>query len=693
MKFPKIWRKSARRQTAADYLQQQCLEKQSWQESEDDLEVLVQLVNLVRPARPNRVTDVQLTELLLFLRENPECADKLSAYLKQILHRKMFNKFLSDAAILQDADFFFEVRKRIQAKILPYQPQKNRLEFVLNQVFYLATDYIWIEKIPFNQINELFQLLKLDTIYESVEKYSPMSEVLVAMELITQRISGRAMESEVIKMVPEFDDLDSPFTAFEMELQQIQERIRTSEVHYISADDLSYRQLNVLHRQCEDFVDKAFGNSAKYGISLRVNQGLLKIRQQLKRLKVLMPLLTIGCEADKVKNSITLGLKLIKYNCYKSNVRRFIGESTQLLSYEITQHTAKTGENYITHGRREYFKMFRTALGGGLIVGFLCILKLLLSKLDTSYFGHAITYSLNYAMGFIAIYLLGFTLATKQPAMTAAALVKALEDGLRKHANNPEKYHTFALLFARVFRSQFIAFAGNVLTAFSVPLLLVWVINYSAGVNLGAFKWEALVADQSPLHSPAILHASIAGVYLFLSGIISGSVANRDKHNSVYYRIQEHPLLKKSLGRARARKIAEVYEKKGAGVISNFWFGVFMGSTASIGLFLGLNIDVRHITFAAGNLALGIFGSGFDVPKQILFWSIAGVGMIGAMNFTVSFGLSLGLAFRSRNIPLSEIRFVMSSVWKHFKRKPLSFFFPTEKGETSVSGERQLKKG
>ena len=38
---------------------------------------------------------------------------------------------------------------------------------------------------------------------------------------------------------------------------------------------------------------------------------------------------------------------------------------------------------------------------------------------------------MNYSFGFIAIYVLGFTLATKQPAMTAAALISALEDGLK----------------------------------------------------------------------------------------------------------------------------------------------------------------------------------------------------------------------------------------------------------------------
>jgi len=76
--------------------------------------------------------------------------------------------------------------------------------------------------------------------------------------------------------------------------------------------------------------------------------------------------------------------------------------------------------------------MFRAALGGGLIVGVLCIIKVMLGKIETSGFGHAFLYSMNYSIGFIAIYLCGFTLATKQPAMTASALVRALEQGMKK---------------------------------------------------------------------------------------------------------------------------------------------------------------------------------------------------------------------------------------------------------------------
>lgn len=685
-----IFSKSKPKLTPVECIATYCDELQSWRNKEDDLEFLIELIQLIRPVNHKKIDKVDLSEIILFLKENNGNREQFSVYIKEILKHKKFNKILSDAAILQDVDFIFEVKKRIYAKILPNQPQKDTLEYVLNQVFYVSTDINWIHKIPKEQLEELFVVLDFKSIFETIESHSGLSELLMAMSLIAQRISGRAMETDVIKMVPELNNYESPFAAFEKELFQIEDKIRKSEIHYISSNDLSYKQVLVLLNQCEDFVDKAFSNSSKYGISLRVNQNLLKIRQQLERLKVLIPLLIIENESHERDNSIALALQLINYNCYKNNIRKFIGESTQLISYEITQHTAKTGEHYITENRKEYFKMLQTALGGGFVVGIMCIIKVLLGNIDTSFFGHAFYYSMNYAFGFISIYLLGFTLATKQPAMTASALIKALEEGMKMKGKVSEKYDAFAILFARVFRSQFIAFVGNVIMAFPISLLGIWLIDAAFNYNLAASKWEKLITDLSPIHSAAIFHAAIAGVFLFLSGIISGSVTNRDKHNQVYFRIQEHPLLKKSFGKQLTKKLADLYERKWAGIISNFWFGIFMGSTATVGLFLGLNLDIRHITFASGNLALGLYGAHFVVSNSMLFWGIFGIGIIGLVNFLVSFSLSLILALRSRAISLFEMRFVAISIWNHFKSSPLSFFFPTEKKEKSDVAENYL---
>lgn len=672
MKFKKPKEKS----TLAGFFKLNFDENRLWEYKTDDVDLLVELVGFLRPKKISKVKVVNIEELVELLRDNEEYRKGFSLYLREVLKMKKFSKILTDAGILTTGDFFYEVKTRLFAKLIPDQPEKESLEYVLNQVFFDKNDPQWIEKIPYDQIEKLYDLLGFHSIYISAETNSPLAQLLFAIGVIIHRIAGRALETEVIKMVPEYENLESPFLAFQKEFALLSEKLQ-EEKSIISPDDLGYKQTLVLHSQCVQYVDTAFQNSAKYGISLRVNQSLLRIRQQLERLETLLPLLALKDENEAKKDTIALSVKLIEYNCDKTNVRQLINESTQLLSYEITQHTAKTGEHYITKDRSEYFKMFWAACGAGIIVAIACVIKIFLSKMDNSAFGYAFFYSLNYAVAFIAIYLFGAALATKQPAMTAAALVRALEtDAKKQNVDEEEKHLTFAYFFARLFRSQFIAFVGNVIMAFPIALLLIWLIDIVFDYNIAVTKWFKLINDNSPVTSPAVFHAAIAGVFLFLSGIIAGSVANRDKHEHMYYRIQEHPVLKKSLGRVRTKKLAAWYEKKWAGIVSNFWFGVFMGSTYSLGLFLGLDLDIRHITFVSSNLALGLYGANFNVSNEMLFWGIFGIGIIGLVNFLVSFGLSLGLAFRSRNIPLSEMRAVAASIWKYFKRKPGAFFFP-----------------
>lgn len=646
-----------------------------------EMHFLAALVQVFRPDNPKMVDVVSIRPLIDYLTEHPEEKRQFQVYLHAMVSGRDFRSILTESGILQNKNFTKELRKRIFAKFIPYQPKANSLEFLMAQVFYAHSDFDWIAKIPMSELEELITILEIDSIYQPYEHSNTFKEIFEALTLISQRISGRALEGEVLQMVPEFSELDSPFEGLEKELDRIVTRFETQNLSSLQENDEDMHQLLLLHQQCVSFVDKAYQNSSIYGISMTVNQSLLRIKQQLQRFKSLIGFIVLEEAHLQRTKSIEFGLKLIRYHCHKNNIRKLFNESTQIIAYEVTQHSAKTGEHYITTGKKEYFNMLLTAMGGGLIVGFLCVFKILLGKVEVSDFGHAFLYSMNYALGFIAIYLLGFTLATKQPAMTAAALVASIEQGMKSNETKDRKHRAFAELFARLFRSQFIAFVGNVIIAFPVSLLLILGIDLLVDVNIAETKHETLLHDISPLHSMAIFHAAIAGVFLFLSGIISGSISNKNKHINLYYRIQEHPILKMGLGKNRTKKIASWFEKKWPGVASNFWFGVFMGTTASIGVFFGLNLDIRHITFASGNLALGIYGGDFEISNFMLFLGIFGVAMIGLINFIVSFLLSLYVAFRSRQIPWSELKYLFLSTWDYFKRRPVEFFFPVKARE------------
>lgn len=642
-----------------------------------ELDFLSYLIAIFRPKRKSLYYQVDIRPLLDYLKEYNEHRDLFVKYVHRVLDQKDFDQLITDTGIISYADFRYEIKKRFTEKYLPSQPPKSTLQYVLNQIFYHSKDADWVAAVPGKQLDELYVICQFNSLYESEHNFE-IKEILYGLEVLVQRITGRAMETDVSKMVPEFQNFDSPFIAIMREFNELNDRFLGDHMQFMTSDDLAYKQILVLHKQCENYIDTAFSNSHRFGISIKVNQSLLRIRQQLERIKTILSFLVINEAQEKMTKTITFAQTLIDYNCRKSNIRKLVGQSTQLLAYEITHHTAQTGEHYITSSKKEYWRMFRSACGGGIIVGVMCIIKLFLGKVDTSEFGHALLYSMNYAIGFTAIYLFGATLATKQPAMTASALVAAIQNGASGQDQNRHKYWNFAIFFARLFRSQFIAFVGNVIMAFPVSLLLVWGIQEVFHFNPAADKWLKLVNELNPTETPMILHACIAGVFLFLSGIIAGSISNRDKHNSVYYRIEEQPVLKKVFGKEKTAKVARFYEKKWAGIVSNIWFGVFMGTTASVGMFLGLNLDIRHITFASGNLALGWFGHDRYLSTEMWIWGIFGIGIIGFFNFLVSFSLSLTLAFRSRNLSFGELIKMAKAVWIYFKISPRSFFFPPE---------------
>ena len=610
-----------------------------------------------------------IDSFLDLLRSSPDIAQNFSHYLFHVFHKKPFNLSLTEADILSENSFFPELKKRILDTLLPQIAEEDSVWYIIDYISVSPkTELEFMEKIPAEKLNEIFRILQVDKI---IMLPGVKRELILAANILAWRVIGNVMDVGVLRMAPEFKNLGNPFLALQNEMDTwIAEFTKDSSFEFHSKNHL-YKQLKIYLSQAEKFVDTAFRNSSKYGISGKINQSLIKIRQQLQRISHILEMLVIDKEEDYLKNSKNLIFSILRFRSRKNNLRELVSDSTVLISHLITNHTAETGVHYITSSYRDYVKMFWKASGGGVIVGFLCILKLLYGYMPSSEFGHAALYAFNYAMGFIMIYLMNFTLATKQPAMTAATMAKVLaEDGTGKN------YTEFAHLVSKLFRSQFIAFVGNVLWAFPVALCIVYGADVLFGQNIAADKADKLLTDLDPIKSKAVLHACIAGFYLFLSGIIAGNIGN----NAVFYqipkRITNNRMLTRVFGNVFTKKMAGFYERNWAGIVSNFWFGVFLGVTGPIGKFFGLDLDIRHITFAAGNLALGLYGSDFVVSLPTFVTCLLTVFLIGFLNFAVSFGLSMALAFRSRKVKVGEAKEIYTAIFSYFVKHPLRFFLP-----------------
>ncbi|WP_394665805.1 recombinase [uncultured Chryseobacterium sp.] len=614
------------------------------------------------------------THVLDFFRNNPELLENFKYYLHHIFQGKAFNLSLTEANILSENAFFPELKKRILNKILPPVVNENTIWYMVDNVSLTPKDDLgFFHNLPENEIDELFRLLGISDFIISPEV---KKEMLFSMNILSWRVTGSAMEVEVVRMAPQYKNFDNPFLALQNELEELAADFEKDNQLQLSSRNSRYKQIKIYIEQCLEFVNIAFKNSSKYGISGKINQSLLKIRQQVQRIFEIIQLLVIDEEKDVLLNSKQLVFNILSYKSHRNNISELINDSTRLISHLITNHTAETGTHYITSSRKEYMTMFYKASGGGIIVGALCVLKMLYGYIPGSDFSHAFLYSMNYAMGFVMIYLMGFTLATKQPAMTAATMTKVLaEEGNIKSSSTE-----FAHLVSKLFRSQFIAFVGNVLLSFPIALLIIYGLDVFFSQNLAIERSDKLLKDLDPFKSKAILHACIAGFYLFISGIISGNIGN----NSVFYQIPERIAksisISRLFGKNFAKGLSKYYAKNWPGIVSNFWFGVFLGATAPVGLFLGLDLDIRHITFAAGNLALGLYGKDFTIDSYTFFISLVTVFLIGFFNFLVSFSLSMFLAFRSRKLNFGQVGELYKGIFRYFLKHPLKFFLPIRSG-------------
>jgi site-specific recombinase len=614
------------------------------------------------------------TDVLIFFRNNPQYTENFKYYIHNIFGGRTFNLSLTEANILSENAFVPEFKKRILNKILPPVVNEKTIWYLIdNASLRPEKDLKYFHNLPENEIDELFNILGISDfiILPDVKK-----EMLFSMNILSWRVTGAAMEVEVVRMAPEYRNFDNPFLALQNELEELAAEFEKSSELQLHSKDSRYKQIKIYIEQCLEFVNISFKNSSKYGISGKINQSLLKIRQQVQRIYEIVQLLVIDEEKDILINSKYLVFNILRYKSHKNNISDLINDSTRLISHLITNHTAETGAHYITSTKKEYMTMFYKASGGGIIVGALCVLKMLYGYVPGSDFSHAFLYSMNYAMGFVMIYLMGFTLATKQPAMTAATMTKVLAE----EGNIKSSSMEFAHLVSKLFRSQFIAFVGNVLLSFPIALLIIYGLDVFFSQNLAVERSDKLLKDLDPFNSKAILHASIAGFYLFISGIISGNIGN----NSVFYQIPERIAknlsIRRLFGKKFARGLSKYYAKNWPGIISNFWFGVFLGATAPVGAFLGLDLDIRHITFAAGNFAIGLYGKDFSVDSYTFWISFITVFVIGFFNFLVSFSLSMFLAFRSRKLNFGQVSEIYKGIFKYFLKHPFKFFIPLRSG-------------
>jgi site-specific recombinase len=278
--------------------------------------------------------------------------------------------------------------------------------------------------------------------------------------------------------------------------------------------------------------------------------------------------------------------------------------------------------------------------------------------------------------------------------MTAARIAAALHESDQKSSKYRQAdADSMAALINKVFRSQLMAVLGNLATVIPISFLLALGYWYLTGHHLvNVFKARHLIEDSNPWHSLALLHAAIAGVWLFLSGLVSGYYDNKALYTRMGQRVQQLHGLGRLLGKKRLARFGRYVEDNLGGLMGNAVFGLLMGTTATVGFLLGLPLDVRHVTFSSANFAIGFVGLGEQLDPETIAITFLGIALIGMVNLLVSFGLALWVALRARKVRFRHGFRLLRALGRRLRAAPLDFFIgPRDLDEAAAVTTRGFK--
>lgn len=647
-----------------------------------DPAVLKRLIDELRVSdKEPALANEKIQSLIDIIHQHPEYGDGLSSFVLKLIIQYRQIALYTDTGIMSDQGFFNSLRRLIGHRFLPLLPQDDSVVELIGYLFNKRSDERWLANIETEKWDKLVELVRVEEKHLNLVATAKNS-ILNAIIILSYRISGIGLHPDLMESYPQMLNYSASFVAQNQEAVLFVNQYR--QAHELDTlTDITPEQavdpapLLVMLEQCEDIVATVRKRIYKTGISIRLTNMMLRLDQSLQRMRILTELVT-----DDNQRRDRAVIELIQALITTANRRYSIGylidNNTKLLSRKVTENASRVGEHYISTDKSGYQKMFKKASIGGFFIAFMATIKILAYHLALAPMGRAFINSMIYGLGFVFIHVIRGTVATKQPAMTAAAIASTISEGSGKKSHQLTK---LSELVVDILRTQFIAIMGNVMLAVPVALIIsfAW-LQYTGAPMIDTEKAGHLLHDLDPFNSLALPHAAIAGVYLFLSGLIAGYYDNLAVYNNVGARIQRHKLLKYILPSSWLQRLGGFIEANLGAIMGNFLFGVFLGSTATIGYIFGLPIDIRHIAFASANLAHGLFNiSADDISWSLILISILGVALIGLVNLIVSFSLALFVALRSKEVRFFEWSRLTRLVFGHIISHPSDFFWPRDK--------------
>ena len=627
------------------------------------------------------------------LHAQPEAAQRLRAWWQTLCQTLDVTTLLADFGFAPRTAFFSELAGRLRRKLLPGTPETIDAAELFALALGSRFDALWLAALPESQIQALVGLLSSDVAADTLRW---QHQLMDALTYCTAQIRATGFAPELRLRMDSGNDYDRAFHPLSSDLAELRQ-IFFDPAHGDAALKAAIAQLRGRLETCRQATNGVYTHLDENGVSVGMVFMLRQLRERIVRVRELLDALTA---AHPAQAAIKLLARRVTIGQDSKSIGALIRANSTLLSAKMAERSAETGEHYITRDKHEYRDMLGKAMGGGAVTALTTGLKFAVMALGLSAFWNGLAAGVVYAASFVLIQLLHLTLATKQPAMTApamAAKLKGIHDrGSEANAGQPQAspvqtshiqadrawaVDDFVDEVTHLVRSQVAAVLGNV--AMVVPAVLL------VNALLVLLRGQPMISPQEAehvLHSltvlgPTLLWAAFTGVVLFTSSVMAGWFENWFVLHRLGSAIRYNPRITAVLGTARAARWAVFMRHNVSGFASNISLGLMLGLIPAFTGFFGFELQVRHVTLSAGQLAAAGAALGLDAFSQPLvcwsiWWGIVSIPLIGALNLSVSFYCAFRLALQAHNVSGVDRGRIGRAIWARWRNAPRSFFVP-----------------
>ena len=570
-----------------------------------------------------------------------------------------------DVGIPSDKGFFAELGSRVSARLIPSPRDAHDLAEIAARLFRSEADVAAFRDLPLSDLHRLVRLLEEGL---SPEATASLSRAFAdGFRLLLARVHAQGLSRELRSRATPCPIASSPFHRLLRSGDALLEAWLAGKgvgpaLQAFNKDSGDCRkEVRAIQRRLEDA-----------GVSVDLVFGLEVIDRSLTRTALMADVMTLPPGPDRSRALHRLLSRLVRNAREDRSVLHLVRWNLHLLDRKIVDRSGRTGEHYVAASRPEYRHIWLAAAGGGIVTVFTAAFKMLVHEWHLAAFPEGFLYGLNYAISFLIMQAFGLVLATKQPAMTAAALAQIMRE-----AAGDDREERIAGFFARLTSSQLAAALSNVLVVSAGAAAFVAAWTALAG---GPWVDEKTARDTflvlSPFDSGTIFFAALTGVLLWLGSVAGGWFENWSTYHRLPEGIARHPI-GRFVGADRMRRAADALSRNASGWATNVALGFLLGFAPAIGRFFGIPFDVRHVTLSTGQLGLAAssLGQGWFAEGAFLR-GLAGIGVMFVLNLSVAFSLSLFNAARAYEMPPGELAGVLKHVLRRALRRPLDFVRP-----------------